>query len=114
MTRSNLYIRLSNGNFLICVADSSSAPEQGYIVESLILPLLSLENAENELALITEHCTMNEQRINATYRYEINLKAKTVAFYEEHYHYKSDRFSVGENLTDRYSTYLLSIDNQTV
>lgn len=35
MTRSNLHIKLSNGKSLICVADSSSAPEQGYIVERL-------------------------------------------------------------------------------
>ena len=32
MTRSNLYITLSNGEAIICVADSSSAPEL-YIME---------------------------------------------------------------------------------
>ncbi len=35
MTRSNIHITLSNGKKLKCVADSSSAPEQGYIVEDL-------------------------------------------------------------------------------
>ena len=45
MTRSNLHIKLSNGKSIICVADSSSAPEQGYIVERLFLPLLSLDTA---------------------------------------------------------------------
>ena len=113
MTRSNLYITLSNGNTLICVADSSSAPEQGYIVESLLLPLLKLDNAESELALITAHCTMNDHRINATYRYEIDLRVKTIAFYGERYFYKTATFRKGENLTDRYTAYLLSIDNQT-
>jgi hypothetical protein len=36
MTRSNLYITLTNGETINCVADSSSAPEQSYIVESLL------------------------------------------------------------------------------
>ncbi|WP_426477524.1 hypothetical protein ACP3T3_20235 [Chryseobacterium sp. CBSDS_008] len=39
MTRSNLHITLSNGEEIICVADSSSAPEQGYFVEEILMPL---------------------------------------------------------------------------
>jgi hypothetical protein len=38
MTRSNLHITLSNGQQIICVADSTSAPEQGYIVEEVFTP----------------------------------------------------------------------------
>jgi hypothetical protein len=112
MTRSNLYITLSSGQTLICVADSSSAPEQGYIVESLILPLLQLNDAAGETALLKEHCTMNEQRINATYRYEIDLQKKTVAFFDEEYCYHSDRFFIGKNLTDRYTNYLSTLNNR--
>jgi hypothetical protein len=48
MTRSNLHIKLSNGKSIICVADSSSAPEQGYIVEQILLPLLSFNDSEQE------------------------------------------------------------------
>jgi hypothetical protein len=114
MTRSNLYITLSNGDTLICVADSSSAPEQGYIVENLIIPLLSFSNAEHELALLKEHCTMNELRINADYRYEIDLRKETVAFYDELYFFKTGVFRKGENLTRRYLAYLEKIQNQTV
>jgi hypothetical protein len=106
MTRSNLYIILSDGTYLSCVADSSSAPEQGYIVENLILPLFMLNDSKMELALLLEHCCMTELRINATYRYEINLQTKAVEFFEERYHYQSDTFTIGENLTDRYLTYL--------
>lgn len=114
MTRSNLYITLSNGDTLIAVADSSSAPEQGYIVETLIIPLLSFSNAENELALLNEHCTMNELRANADYRYEIDLWEETVAFYDEMYFYKTGIFRKGENLTRRYIVYLEKIQNETV
>src|SRR5277367_682669 len=106
MTRSNLHIKLSNGNNISCVADSSSAPEQGYFVEQVIEPLLALNDPEKELRLIEEHCTMNEQRVNATYRYIINLQTKTVHFFEENYDYKTDKFFAGENLTDRYRDYL--------
>jgi hypothetical protein len=104
MTRSNIHITLSNGKKLQCVADSSSAPEQGYIVEDLILPLL--DNSTAELKLLTEHCTMGEQRINATYRYIINLQIKSVAFFEEHYDFGKGTFSKGEDLTQRYNDYL--------
>lgn len=41
MTRSNLHITLSNGEEIICVAESTSAPEQGYIVEEILTPLLT-------------------------------------------------------------------------
>ena len=106
MTRSNLYIKLSNGASVTCVADSSSAPEQGYFVEQVIQPLLKMDDPEKELSFIEEHCTMNEQRINAAYRYIINLQTKAVHFFEENYDYKTDKFFAGENLTARYRNYL--------
>lgn len=109
MTRSNIHITLSNGKKLKCVADSSSAPEQGYIVEDLILPLLALEDGNAELKLLTEHCTMGEQRINATYRYEINLLKKRVSFFEEGYDFGKDKFERGEDITQRYHDYLYMI-----
>jgi hypothetical protein len=114
MTRSNLYIKLNNGDNINCVTESSSAPEQGYIVENLIVPLLSFSNAEHELALLKEHCTMNELRINADYRYEIDLQKETVAFYDEMYFFKTGVFRKGENLTRRYIAYLEKIQNHTV
>jgi len=114
MTRSNLYIKLSNGDTITCVADSSSNPEQGYIVENLIIPLLSFSNAEHELALLKEHCTMNELRVNADYRYEIDLQKETVAFYDELYFFKTGVFRKGENLTRRYIAYLEKTQNETV
>jgi hypothetical protein len=106
-----MYFTLSNGFKVSCVADSSSAPEQGYIVEQLLLPLLALNNSKKEMRLIQEHCTMNELRVNADYRYEIDLTTKTIEFFEERYFYKTDAFRRGENLTDRYSAYLLTIPN---
>jgi hypothetical protein len=109
MTRSNIHIILTNGRKVKCVADSSSAPEQGYIVENLIFPLLSLNDGQAELALLKEHCTMGEQRSNATYRYEINLRSKRVNFYEENYNSGQDRFIRGENITERYDSYLFLI-----
>ena len=111
MTRSNMYITLSDGYKISCVADSSSAPEQGCIVQSLLLPLLALDNSKKEMRLIQEHCTMNELRVNADYRYEIDLTTKTVAFFEERYFHKTDVFRRGENLTDRYDAYLLTLPN---
>jgi hypothetical protein len=114
MTRSNLYITLSNGDAITCVAESSSKPEQGYIVENLLIPLLSFSNAEHELALLKEHCTMNELRVNADYRYEIDLQKETVAFYDELYFFKTGVFRKGENLTRRYIAYLEKIQNETV
>ncbi|MFC0513101.1 penicillin-binding protein [Mucilaginibacter angelicae] len=109
MTRSNIHITLSNGRKIKCVADSSSAPEQGYIVENLILPLLKLNNAGEELRLLQEHCTMCEQRINATYLYEISMQTKLVYFYEESYDFGRGRFIKGEDITQRYDSYLLMI-----
>jgi hypothetical protein len=109
MTRSNLHIKLSNGYNISCVADSSSAPEQGYFVEQVLQTLLELDDPEKELQLIEEHCTMNEQRVNATYRYIINLQTKAVHFFEENYNYKTDKFFTGENLTNRYRDYLETI-----
>ncbi|HET7119132.1 MAG TPA: penicillin-binding protein [Hanamia sp.] len=106
MTRSNLHIKLSNGQFIICVADSSSAPEQGYIVEHLLLPLLSLEDSNKELALLSEHCEMNEKRTNATYRYDIDLTVKKIRLFEERYHYEKDIFLKGKEITERYDNYL--------
>jgi len=106
MTRSNIHIKLSNGKIVDCVAEGSTAPEQGYIVQSLISPLLTLDNAENELELLEEHCTMDEQRVNATYRYIINLKTKAVHFFEENYNYNNDKFYTGADLTHRYFAYV--------
>jgi hypothetical protein len=112
MTRSNLHIKLSNGKSLICVVDSSSAPEQGYIVEQLLLPLLSLDNSEQEMALLSEHCTMDERRANATYRYTIDLTTKEVRFFEEHYDYTKDTFRIGKDITERYCHYIKTISQQ--
>lgn len=109
MTRSNLHIKLSNGKSIVCVADSSSAPEQGYIVENLLLPLLELGNSQKELAFLSEHCTMEERRANATYRYTINLNTKEIRFFEEHYNYSKDTFRKGKEITERYDNYIKSI-----
>lgn len=108
MTRSNIHIKLTNGQIIDCVADSSSAPEQGWIVETLIIPLLALNNAEKELALLTEWCTMHEQRVNAVYRYIISLPSKTVHLFEENYSYSEDKFYLGDNITHRYDEYIAS------
>jgi hypothetical protein len=110
MTRSNLYIKLSNGTHIHCVCDSSSAPEQGYFVENLLFPLLGLNDTEQELALLTENCAMYEQRVNATYRYIINLQTKAVHFFEENYSFSEDRFHLGKDLTHRYNDYIESIE----
>jgi hypothetical protein len=106
MTRSNLYVTLSDGDQLVCVCDSSSAPEQGFIVETLILPLLGMNDPEKEKALLTQYCAMNEQRVNATYRYALNLPKKRVRFFEETYQSRTDTFRCGTELTDRYLGYL--------
>ncbi len=111
MPRSNLHITLSNGEEIICVADSSSAPEQGYIVEEILTPLLELNNSKRELSLIKKHCTMDERRANASYRYYINLKTKTVNMFEENYNYRTDRFKKGKDLTARYTSYLETLFN---
>ncbi|WPU99065.1 hypothetical protein SNE26_23925 [Mucilaginibacter sp. cycad4] len=113
MTRSNLHITLSDGNLLQGVAESSSAPEQGYFVEQVILPLLSFKHPEKELALLAEHCTLHEQRINATYRYEIDLQAERITFYEEHYSCSKDAFKKGIDLTGRYISYLKKLETET-
>lgn len=110
MTRSNLHIKLSNGNNINCVCDSSSAPEQGYFVENLLFPLLGLNEAEKELAMLIDTCAMNEQRANATYRYIINLQTKAVHFFEENYDYGKDKFYLGDNLTDRLLDYIDSVE----
>jgi hypothetical protein len=113
MTRSNLHITLSNGDYINCVADSSSAPEQGSFVETVILPLLSLHDSKKELALIREHCTMDEQRTNATYRYEIDLVAEKITLYEENYIISKDAFKKGLDLTGRYISYLKKIETES-
>lgn len=109
MTRSNLYITLSNGQKIICVADSSSAPEQGYFVESVLIPLLEFKDADKELAFLAEDCAMNELRCNATYRYEINCITSEVHFFDEAYNYKTDKFKKGKDLSDRLETYIAEI-----
>lgn len=113
MTRSNIYITLSNGKKLFFVADSSSAPEQGFIVQQLIQPLLLLNDAKKEMQLIEVLSdAINELRTNADYRYEIDLVLKTVRFFEEHYHHKTGMFNKGKDLTEeRYIPYLQSIGN---
>lgn len=111
MTRSNLHITLSNGKKLICVADSSSAPEQGYIVERLIRPLLALDSPGEEIELLCEHCTMDERRCNAFYRYNINLQDKSVQLFEENFSYKTERFRRGADLTKRYTEYVERLKN---
>ena len=109
MTRSKLHIKLSNGKSLICVADSSSAPEQGYIVEQLLLPLLSFNDSEKELTLLVAHCKMDERRINATYRYYIGLRTNVIKFFEEGFNYTKYSFRKGKDVTERYSDYLKSL-----
>lgn len=113
MTRSNIYITLSGGVKMFFVADSSSAPEQGFIVQQLILPLLRFNDAKKEMQLIEAHSdAINELRTNADYRYEIDLVEKTVRFFEEHYHHKTGKFRKGKDLTEeRYIPYLKSIAN---
>lgn len=112
MTRSNLHVTLSNGKEIICVSDSSSAPEQGYIVEKLFLPLLASENYGKELDLLTDLCSMDDRRVNATYRYYINLITKEVRMFEEDYNYKTDRFCKGQDLTHRYTSYVEKLKSQ--
>ncbi|MGE6397357.1 penicillin-binding protein [Chryseobacterium scophthalmum] len=112
MTRSNLHIILSNGQQIICVADSTSAPEQGYIVETVFTPLLNFNNDRKEMNFLKKHCTMEERRINATYRYYINLITKEVRMYEENYNYRTDRFYKGKNLSERYTNYVEHLHNQ--
>lgn len=113
MTRSNIYITLSNGKKMFFVADSSSAPEQGFIVQQLIQPLLQLNDAKEELQLIQAHSdAISELRANADYRYEIDLIEKSVRFFEEHYNHKTGMFRKGKDLTDgRYIPFLKSITN---
>jgi hypothetical protein len=106
MTRANLYVTLSDGTQVQCVCDSTSAPEQGFIVEKLILPLLYLKDTSKEIALLNENCTMEELRSNAEYRYMINVRTPEVAFYEERYFHKTGNFRKGANLTERYRAYL--------
>ncbi|SEW24654.1 hypothetical protein SAMN05421841_1811 [Chryseobacterium wanjuense] len=110
MTRANLHIILSNGKSIICVAENSSAPEQGYIVEQVILPLLSMEDSEKELELLAEHCTMDERRANATYRYTIDLTTKEVRLFEENFNYRKEAFHKGKEITHRYNDYLEALD----
>src|SRR3546814_14005150 len=74
----------------------------------LLLPLLSLDDSEQELLLLQEHCTMDERRVNADYRYIIDHASKEVKFFEEHYNYTNDTFRKGEDLTQRYYDYLRS------
>lgn len=112
MTRSNLHIILSNGQQIICVADSSSAPEQGYIVEELFTPLLNFNSSHKEMELLKKHCTMDERRANADYRYYINLMTKEVTMFEEHFNYTSENFRKGKDITYRYTSYVETLNNQ--
>jgi len=110
MTRSNLHIKLSNGKSIICVANGSSAPEQGYIVETVLQPLLLFDDSGQEIALLSEYCTMDERRANATYRYTINLITKEIRFFEEHYSYSKDTFRKGKDITERYDSYVKQLN----
>lgn len=112
MTRSNLRITLSDGQQIICVADSTSAPEQGYIVEEVFMPLMNLENSRKELSFIKKHCTMDERRANATYRYYVNLITKEVTMFEEHFSYTSEKFRKGKDITQRYTNYVEYLNNE--
>lgn len=112
MTRSNLHITLSNGKKFICVLDGSSAPEQGYIVEDILLPLLSFDNGDREMSLIKKHCTMGERRANACYRYTVDLKTKNIRMFEEHYSYQKDVFRKGKEITERYTSYVQKLNLQ--
>jgi hypothetical protein len=109
MKRSNLYITLSDGSKLFAVADSKSAPEQGYIVEQLLQPLLAINNATKEKELLKEHCCINQLRPNARYDYFIDLQLKEVRFYAVKFDCKSDIFIVLNDLTDSYHAYLKKI-----
>lgn len=110
MTRANIHIKLSDGSNINCVCDSTSAPEQGYFVENLLLPLLAFNDADKEILLLNQSCAMHELRANATYRYIINLQTKTVHFFGETYDYQKGKFSIGDNLTHRYLDYIESTD----
>jgi len=55
---------------------------------------------------------MNDRRINATYRYVINLITKEVKFFEEYYNYSKGTFKIGKDITQRYDDYLKAIDNK--
>ncbi|MDR6513670.1 penicillin-binding protein [Chryseobacterium camelliae] len=110
MTRSNLHITLSNGQHIICVADSSSAPEQGYIVEQVFIPLLNFNSHVQELEFLKKHCTMDERRANATYRYYINLITNEVSMFEEHFNYTSEKFRKGKDITERYTSYIENLN----
>jgi len=110
MTRANIHIKLSDGSKINCVCDSTSAPEQGYFVENLLLPLLTFNDADKEILLLNQSCAMHELRTNAGYRHIINLQTKAVHFFEETYDYEKGRFSTGDNLTDRYHDYIENTD----
>jgi hypothetical protein len=115
MTRSNVYVTLTGGIQLFFVLDGSTAPEQGFIVERFIHPLLALSDLQQELEFIYEHSdSFHELRVNADYRYEINLVKKTVGFFEENYHSKADTFHKGKDLTEeRYIPYENSLKTAT-
>ena len=110
MTRANIHIKLSDGSIINCVCDSTSAPEQGYFVENLLLPLLTFNDADKEILLLNQSCAMHELRTNAGYRHIINLQTKAVHFFEETYDYQKGRFSTGDNLTARYHDHIENTD----
>ncbi|OQP65430.1 hypothetical protein A3860_17350 [Niastella vici] len=116
MTRSNIFVTLTGGKKLFFVLDSSTAPEQGYIVEKFILPLLALNDQDKEIAFIHKNSdSINEKRTTASYRYIIDLQQKRVQFFVEHYNYKTDRFRRGKDLTEkRYLPYLRSVNQSTI
>jgi len=112
MTRSNLHITLSDGQQIICVADSTSAPEQGYIVEEVFIPLMNFDDSRKELDFLKKHCTMDERRANAMYRYYINLMTNEVTMFEEHFNYTAEKFRKGKDITERYTSYLEKLNTE--
>ncbi|MBL4675893.1 MAG: penicillin-binding protein [Mucilaginibacter sp.] len=110
MTCANLHIKLSDNVLVQCVWESSSAPEQGSIVEKLLFPLLDMNDSQRELGLLMDCCAMFELRANAEYRYIINLRTKTVHLFEEIYDCVIDKYYTGKNLTNRLLDYMHSTD----
>lgn len=89
---------------------AAAHPNRAISLKGFFLPLLSLDNSEQELLMLKEYCTMDERRINAYYRYLIDLTTKEVKFFEEHYSYTNDTFRKGKDITERYYEYLKTIN----
>jgi|GEM_PF-1564290 len=108
MRPTNLLITLSNGKSIIYVAEYSTRPENGYFVQNVLLPLMLLNDSEEEISFLNKHCTLSERRINAMYRYQINLAIKKVKVFEEIYNSYCNIF-LGNEITKRYLKYLTTL-----